>query len=139
MIRFLNERTNLPAIHQQLTRSWIRRVTALHSKQAGDISFLFCDDEKILEVNRKYLDHDYYTDIITFDYSAGSIVSGDLYISIDTVTTNAMKYNVAFEEELHRVMIHGVLHLCGYHDGSPEQRLQMTQFENEALQLFTEI
>ena len=139
MIRFLNERTNLPDIQQQHTRSWIRQITALHNKQAGDISFLFCDDEKILEVNRKYLDHDYYTDIITFDYSAGSIVSGDLYISIDTVTTNAMKYNVAFEEELYRVMIHGVLHLCGYHDGSPELRLQMTEMENEALQLFTKI
>ncbi len=133
MIHFLNDKTQLPNFHESAVRSWIRKVTALHGKTTGEISFMFCDDEKILEVNRQYLQHDYYTDIITFDYSTESIISGDIYISIDTVTTNAKEFKVKFEVELFRVIIHGILHLCGYDDSTTVVREKMTQLENEAL------
>lgn len=136
MIRFTNERIDLPELNEGMVRAWVRKVAALHGKTAGDITFLFCDDEKILEVNKQYLQHDYFTDIITFDYSTGSVLSGDLVISVDTVATNSIQFNTDFEQELHRVIIHGVLHLCGYGDSSPELRAAMTQLENEALQLF---
>lgn len=139
MIQFLNEHTDLPAIDFSLLRNWIQRVAALHGKTAGDIAFLFCDDAKILEVNRQYLQHDYYTDIITFDYSTGNVISGDIYISVDTVETNAMHYKCNVGTELHRVIIHGILHLCGYDDTSPELQLQMTEQENEALQILKPI
>jgi len=135
MIRFLNEKTDLPAINASVMRNWIKQIAALHGKTAGDIGFLFCDDEKILEINRQYLQHDYYTDIITFDYSTATVISGDIYISTDTVETNAIQFNVSFGEELHRVIVHGILHLCGYDDASPELRSRMTELENEALQL----
>jgi probable rRNA maturation factor len=133
MIQFLNEKTQLPAFNQSTLRNWIRKVAATHGKIPGEVNFMFCDDEKILEVNRQYLQHDYYTDIITFNYSSGSIISGDIYISVDTVTTNAMLFKVGFDHELFRVIIHGVLHLCGYDDNTPETREKMTQLENEAL------
>jgi len=136
MIQFTYVRTDLPELNEGMVRAWIRKVAAWQGKTAGDITFMFCDDEKILEVNQQYLQHDYYTDIITFDYSTGSVISGDLVISVDTVATNSIQFNTNFEQELHRVIIHGVLHLCGYDDGTPELRAAMTQLENEALQLF---
>ncbi len=139
MIQFLNEHTDLPAIDLSLMRSWIQRVAALHGKTAGDIAYLFCDDAKILEVNRQYLQHDYYTDIITFDYSTGKVISGDIYISVDTVETNALHYKCDVAKELHRVIIHGILHLCGYDDTKPELQLQMSELENEALQMLEPI
>ncbi|MDX9749185.1 MAG: rRNA maturation RNase YbeY [Paludibacter sp.] len=133
MIQFLNENTDLPAINLSQVRSWIQQVAAQHGKTAGDIAYLFCDDAKILEVNRQYLQHDYYTDIITFDYSTGKVISGDIYISLDTVETNALQYKCSFDKELHRVIIHGILHLCGYDDTTPELQLKMTELENESL------
>ena len=117
-------------------------MAALHGKKVGDIAYIFCDDEKILEVNRQYLQHDYYTDIITFDYSEGDVISGDIFISLDTVRTNAEqfatqseRFKFPYEQELHRVIIHGVLHLCGINDKGPGEREIMEQNENEALAL----
>lgn len=135
----MNERTELPQLQQTVVRNWIRQVAAQHGKTTGDITFLFCDDEKILEVNNQYLQHDYFTDIITFDYSSGNLISGDLVISTDTVTTNAIQFATEYEHELHRVIIHGVLHLCGYGDSTPEEKEKMTELENQALHLLTSL
>lgn len=135
----MNERTELPQLRQTVVRKWIRQVAAQHGKTTGDITFLFCDDEKILEVNNQYLQHDYFTDIITFDYSSGNLISGDLVISTDTVTTNAIQFATEYEHELHRVIIHGVLHLCGYGDSTPEEKEKMTELENQALHLLTSL
>lgn len=107
-------------------------------KKCGDISYIFCSDEKILEINREYLDHDYYTDIITFDYTEKNRISGDIFISIDTVKSNADEFKVSYEEELHRIIIHGILHLCGINDKGPGEREIMTQKENEALVLLSD-
>lgn len=101
----------------------------------GELSYLFCDDEKILEVNRHYLRHDFYTDIITFDYSEGEIISGDILISLETVRSNSQKYQTAWQEELRRVIIHGVLHLCGLKDKTREEEKSMRVAEEEALKL----
>lgn len=135
----MNERTELPQLRQTVVRNWIRQVAAQHGKTTGDITFLFCDDEKILEVNNQYLQHDYFTDIITFDYSSGNLISGDLVISTDTVITNAIQFATEYEHELHRVIIHGVLHLCGYGDSTPEEKEKMTELENQALHLLTSL
>lgn len=100
------------------------------------MSYIFVSDEKLLEVNKQFLSHDYYTDIITFDYVEDNVISGDIYISIDRIKENAKKFNVTFDNELHRVIIHGVLHLLGYKDHNPKDEKQMRKEENEALQLF---
>ncbi len=135
----MNEHTELPELRQSVVRNWIRQVAARHGKTTGDVCFLFCDDEKILEVNNQYLQHDYFTDIITFDYSSGNLIAGDLFISTDTVNTNAIQFGTEYDHELHRVMIHGVLHLCGYGDSTPAERQKMTELENEALHLLTSL
>ena len=106
-----------------------------YGKKVGDIAYIFCDDEKILEVNRQYLQHDYYTDIITFDYTEDNVISGDLFISLDTVRSNSEEQGTVYEEELHRVIIHGILHLCGINDKGPGERELMEQAENKALSL----
>lgn len=129
----------MPEIRQAEVRNWIRKVAAEHGKTTGDITFLFCDDERILEVNQKYLQHDYFTDIITFDYSTSNLISGDLFISTDTVSTNAIQFGTEFEHELLRVIIHGVLHLCGFSDSTSEDRSKMTELENRALHLLTSL
>ena len=125
----------MPVFPKRKTSAWIKRVAALHGRTVGDIAYIFCSDEKILDVNRTYLQHDYYTDIITFDYSEGDAISGDLFISLDTVRTNAEKFAVAYDSELYRVIIHGVLHLCGIDDKAPGARAVMERYENEALRL----
>lgn len=125
----------MPVFPKRKTSAWIKSVAALHGKTVGDIAYIFCSDEKILDVNRMYLQHDYYTDIITFDYSEDNMISGDLFISLDTVCTNAEKFTVAYDSELYRVIIHGVLHLCGIDDKAPGARAVMERYENEALQL----
>ncbi|OJX35569.1 MAG: rRNA maturation RNase YbeY [Flavobacteriia bacterium 40-80] len=112
---------------------WISQIVSRETKSLGDLTYIFCDDEYILDVNRQYLDHDYYTDIITFDYSEGGVVSGDLFISLDTVRSNSELFSTPFLQELHRVIIHGVLHLCGYKDKSEEDERLMREKENEAL------
>lgn len=132
-IYYYAEEVKLPALKKRDTSAWIKRVAAKYGKKTGDIAYIFCSDEKILEVNREYLQHDYYTDIITFDYSEGEIISGDLFISLDTVKTNAEKFGTPYEEELYRTIIHGILHLCGINDKGPGEREIMEKNENEAL------
>ena len=112
---------------------WIRAVAAGYGFAVGDITYIFCSDERILEVNRQFLQHDYYTDIITFDYSTPSRISGDIYISLDTVASNAQELGIAFEDELLRILIHGVLHLTGQGDKTPETKAVMTAKEDAAL------
>ena len=129
----------MPDIKKRETTRWIKAVAASYGKKTGEIGYLFVDDEKILEVNREYLGHDYYTDIISFDYCEGDTLNGDLVISLDTVRTNAEKFHKAYDEELHRVIIHGILHLCGINDKGPGEREQMEAAENRALALRNEI
>ena len=129
----------MPDIKKRETTRWIQSVATTYGKKTGEIGYLFVDDEKILEVNREYLGHDYYTDIITFDYCEGDTLNGDLVISLDTVRTNAEKFHKAYDEELHRVIIHGILHLCGINDKGPGEREQMEAAENRALALRSEI
>lgn len=122
-----------PPLHRQTIAGWVDRVVESHGCKVGEINYVFCNDEEILDVNRRYLQHDYYTDIITFDYSRDDILSGDLYISLDTVRTNADLFGRPYEEELHRVLIHGVLHLVGINDKAPDEREIMEAAENAAL------
>ena len=136
MITYQTENVAMPKIRRRDTSNWIKQVAQNHGKTVGDIAYIFCDDEKILEVNRQYLQHDYYTDIITFDYTEGDRISGDIFISLDTVRTNAAKFaNDSYEQELQRVIIHGILHLCGINDKGPGEREVMEQHENEALNM----
>jgi rRNA maturation RNase YbeY len=114
---------------------WYTKVSLQEYKELGDVTIIFCSDDYLLEVNREHLEHDYYTDIITFDYSDYSTVSGDLFISVDRVKENASDFNVSFEHELHRVIIHGFLHLCGYFDKTNEDQILMRSKENQALSL----
>ncbi|MNY42258.1 Endoribonuclease YbeY [compost metagenome] len=115
--------------------AWYSNVCELEGKSLGDLSLIFCSDEHLLQMNKEYLDHDYYTDIITFDYTEGSLVSGDLFISVDRVRDNASEFGVSSQDELHRVCIHGLLHLCGYKDKSEADEKLMRSKENEMLLL----
>ncbi|MBP3251690.1 MAG: rRNA maturation RNase YbeY [Prevotella sp.] len=135
MITYNAENIAFPKIKRRETTAWIRRVAASYGKRVGEVGYLFCDDEKILEVNREYLQHDYYTDIITFDYCEGDTLNGDLVISLDTVRSNAELFHKPYDEELHRVIIHGVLHLCGLNDKGPGEREQMEAAEDKALRM----
>ena len=123
----------MPGIRKRETTAWIRRVAASYGYTTGEIGYLFVNDEKILETNRQFLSHDYYTDIITFDYTEGKVLNGDIMISVDTVRTNARKYAKSFDEELQRVIIHGILHLCGINDKGPGEREKMEEAEDKAL------
>jgi probable rRNA maturation factor len=135
VIQFQNADVKLNLRHKTAIKNWIKAVIAAHHKKTGDLSLVFCSDEYLLEVNRQYLQHDYYTDIITFDYCEGKLISGDLLISIDRVEENAKKLNIPFEEELCRVMIHGTLHLIGFKDKTPAEEKAMRNAENKALAL----
>lgn len=135
MISYQTEGVRMPDIKRRETTAWIKAVAAMYDRKIGDIGYLFCNDEKILEVNREYLAHDYFTDIITFDYCEGTTLNGDLVISLDTVRSNAELFHKTYDEELHRVIIHGILHLCGLHDKAPGEREQMEAAENRALAL----
>lgn len=137
-ISYYAEETELPAINQKAVSNWIRAVVATYEKRTGDICYIFCSDEKILDVNREFLKHDYYTDIITFDYTDGNKISGDLFISLDTVKTNAETFHTPYNEELHRTIIHGILHLCGINDKGPGEREIMEENENKALAILPE-
>jgi len=123
-------------LSKRKTSKWIKQIASRYDKIIGNINFIFCTDEKIIELNQKYLKHNYYTDIITFDYSENNIIAGDIFISMDTVHSNAEKFNEPFIREIYRVMIHGILHLCGIQDKSASQRLAMRESENEALNFF---
>lgn len=133
MITYQSEDIKMPSIKKRETTEWIKAVAASYQKKVGEIAYIFCSDEKILEVNRQYLEHDYYTDIITFDYTEGNRISGDLFISLDTVRTNAEQFGQPYERELYRVIIHGILHLCGINDKGPGERELMEAAENRAL------
>ncbi len=135
MITYSAENVKMPKIRKRDTSAWIKKVAASYGRKVGEIGYLFVDDEKILEVNNEYLGHDYYTDIITFDYDEDNIISGDLVISLDTVRSNAELFSKPYEEELFRVIIHGILHLCGINDKGPGEREIMEQEENKALAL----
>ena len=123
----------MPKIRRRDNSAWVKRVAASYGRKVGDVAYVFCDDEEILRVNRQYLQHDYYTDIITFDYDEDDVISGDLFISLDTVRTNAEQLGVSYEQELNRVIIHGILHLCGINDKGPGEREIMESAENKAL------
>ena len=125
----------MPDINQRVIQTWVQAVVGSYGRRAGDIAYIFVDDEEILRVNRQFLQHDYYTDIITFDYNDGDIVSGDLFISLETVRSNAEGLQVPYAQELHRVIIHGILHLCGINDKGPGEREMMEAAENKALEL----
>ena len=135
MITYNAEGVKLPKIGKRDTTRWIKAVAATHNRKVGEIGYMFVEDEKILEVNNEYLGHDYYTDIITFDYCEGNVLNGDIVISLDTVRTNAEKFGKTYEDELFRVIIHGVLHLCGINDKGPGEREIMEENENKALAL----
>ena len=138
MISYQTEGIDMPAIKKRETTAWIKAVAETYGKKVGEIAYIFCSDEKILEVNRQYLQHDYYTDIITFDYTSGDKISGDLFISLDTVKTNSEAFNTPYNEELHRTIIHGILHLCGINDKGPGEREIMEANENKALAILPE-
>ena len=137
-ITFNTEGTaQMPELDQAAIREWVASVAASYDKRVGEINYVFVDDERILEVNRQFLGHDYYTDIITFDYDEGDRINGDLVISLDTVRTNAEQFGKSYDEELHRVIIHGILHLCGINDKGPGEREIMEAAENKALKMIT--
>ena len=133
MISFLCQDTEMPTLDERKIGRWIRAVAADYGFAVGNIHYIFCSDERELEVNREFLGHDYYTDVITFDYSTASTLNGDIFISLDTVRSNAEMVGTTFEHELHRILIHGVLHLTGQADKTPETKAVMTEKEEKAL------
>ena len=133
MITYNVDGVSMPKIRRRDTTAWIKKVAAAHGRKVGEIGYMFVNDEKILEVNREYLGHDYYTDIITFDYDEGDVLNGDIVISLDTVRSNAVQFGKTYDDELHRVIIHGILHLCGINDKGPGEREIMEANENAAL------
>lgn len=140
MITFHTDgRAAMPDLNYRQVIRWIEAVAESYDRHIGDINYIFVDDAYILEINRRFLEHDYYTDIITFDYTLGRILSGDLYISLDTVDTNAVLVGSTYKEELLRVVIHGILHLCGINDKGPGEREQMEAAEDKALTLLQSI
>lgn len=126
----------MPVIDVARVESWIIQVAKAHDRIIGEITYIFCNDEAILDVNRRFLNHDYFTDIITFDSSRGKLLRGDIYISLDTVRSNSEGLKVSYSSELLRVIIHGILHLCGINDKGPGEREIMEANENEALKLW---
>ena len=135
-ISFHSEGVKPKTPSRRLLKAWIKEFVANHDKKVGEIAFVFCDDEKILEVNRNFLQHDYYTDIITFDYCEDDVISGDIYISVERVVENAFIHKVEYSIELLRVLAHGVLHLIGFQDKEENSKLEMTQNEDLCITLF---
>lgn len=132
-IIYQSEDVKDPSIKKRIVSKWIKDIAASYDKKVGDISYIFCSDERILEINNQYLQHDYFTDIITFDYTEGDVIGGDLFISVDTVKSNSEQFGTEYIAELHRIIIHGILHLCGINDKGPGEREHMTECENKAL------
>ena len=135
MVRYFFEDTSFKFKPKALTKLWLRTVAGSESRKLGDVNIIFCSDNYILDINMKYLQHDYFTDIITFGYSEGDVISGDIYISLDTVKSNSEEFHVDYINEFYRVIIHGVLHLCGQNDKTDEERAEMIRKENAALAL----
>lgn len=139
MIEFQTYDVEMPAIDIPIVKEWIAQVCKAHNRVPGNLVYQFCSDGHILDANRKFLGHDYFTDIITFPYCEGECISGDMLISLDTVRSNAEAVGEGYERELHRVIIHGVLHLCGINDKGPGEREVMEAYENEALNMLKEL
>ena len=135
MITYNADGVKMPKIKRKDTTAWIKAVAQTYGKKVGEVGYMFVNDEKILEINNEYLGHDYYTDVITFDYDEDDVVNGDIVISLDTVRTNAELFDKAYEDELYRVIIHGILHLCGLNDKGPGERELMETAENKALEM----
>ena len=135
MITYNADGVKMPKIKRKDTTAWIKAVAQSYGKKVGEVGYMFVNDEKILEINNEYLGHDYYTDVITFDYDEDDVVNGDIVISLVTVRTNAELFDKAFEDELYRVIIHGILHLCGLNDKGPGEREIMEKAENKALEM----
>lgn len=136
MIQFYYEEISSPEFNASKVKHWIKSIINIHKMQTGDISFIFCSDSYLLNINREYLSHDYFTDIITFNYNEGTKISGDIFISVDTVCKNSIEYEVTLHDELLRVMIHGILHLIGYNDSTSNESEEMRKQENIALQCY---
>lgn len=142
-VNYMTQGVPMPNLNAEAAKRWLEQVAHNHQKRVGRLTYIFCNDDYILANNRQFLGHDYYTDIITFDYSNRHRISGDMVISLDTVKSNAAQWAKSYEEELARVLVHGVLHLCGINDKGPGEREIMERHENEALaiapaDLFTE-
>ena len=135
MVSYFFEDTPFVFKGRRFNNQWLRMVAESEVCRLGALSIIFCSDRYILDINQKYLQHDYFTDIITFDYREGNVLSGDLFISVDSVRENALEYGTTFEDELNRVMVHGVLHLAGYDDHTEEEQRIMRQKENYYLQM----
>jgi rRNA maturation RNase YbeY len=133
-IQFFSEISEMPDIDQEKVSDWLVASAQEENKETGECSIIFCPDDYLLEINKKYLNHHYYTDIVTFDYSEGNTIAGDLFISTDRIAENAKAFDVSFEQELHRVMVHGILHLCGYKDATKEEKNIMRSKENHYLE-----
>ena len=133
MITYNAEGVKMPKFKKRAMNAWIKQVASDHGRRIGEVGYMFVSDEKILEVNNEYLGHDYYTDVITFDYDEGDVINGDIVISLDTVRSNAEMFHKSYEDELHRVIIHGILHLCGINDKGPGEREIMEANEDRAL------
>lgn len=138
-VRFSVQSGDFVLPEEQKVKLWLSEVVKQRGKQIGNINYLFCDDEYLLGANRQYLNHDTYTDIITFDYVAGGLISGDIMISVERVGENASFFGVPFEHELHRVIVHGVLHLLGQGDKSDREAAEMRRLEEDALRLWNEM
>lgn len=136
MITYNTITVAMPDIVEAEVSAWVRQIAKSYNKVVGDINYIFVDDETMLDINRRFIGHDYYTDHIGFDYSQGNALSGDIYISLDTVRTNSELFGVTFDQELRRIIIHGLLHLCGLRDKTDEDRDHMQQAEDKALTQF---
>lgn len=136
MIFFREADVSCSVLSKKRVGRWLKAVVESHDKQLGEVCIVSCSDDRLLEVNKTHLNHDYYTDIISFDYTEGGVVSGDLMISFDRVRENAIENGVGFQDELRRVMAHGCLHLCGFKDKTNIEALKMREEENKALEKF---
>lgn len=138
-IEFIADGVEMPDLNFPVIREWIESVARSFEKSVGSLTYIFCNDEKIIEVNRQYLQHDYYTDVITFDYTRPKRISGDMFISLDTVLSNSQMLGKSYADELNRVVIHGVLHLCGINDKGEGEREIMEKHEDKALSMLKKI
>lgn len=139
MVSYFFQDTKFKFNCRRLNNFWLKTVARSEVRKLGDVNIIFCSDNYILDINQKYLQHDYFTDIITFDYCEGDVLSGDLFISVDSVRENSVLYNTEFADELNRVIVHGILHLVGYDDHTPEEQKTMREKENYYLQMRSEL
>lgn len=137
-IKYYSEDIPFPKLKRREITRWINNVIDSEGKNSGDISFVFCSDAYLLEINRKFLNHNYYTDIVTFDYVVGDLISGDIFISIERIAENSVKFHTTLDNELRRVLVHGVLHLIGYKDKSEDDKLEMSSKEDYYIKVLSD-